>query len=103
MDFKMMKQAMELRSKLQKAQKELGKITVEADAGKGAVKIVANGRQEIISIKISPEAVNPAKVGDLEKMLLKAASDALEGARKASAEEMKKLSGGLGLNIPGLT
>jgi DNA-binding protein YbaB len=64
----MMKQAMELKSKLDKAKKELSKMTAEAEAGKGAVKVVASGDQKIISIKIAPEAVNPAKTGDLEKL-----------------------------------
>ncbi len=101
MNLNMMKQAMELKSKLDRAKKELSKMTVEAEAGKGAVKVVASGDQKIISIKIAPEAVNPNKTGDLEKLVFKATNDALEGARKLAAEEMKKLTGGL--NIPGLT
>jgi DNA-binding YbaB/EbfC family protein len=54
MNLNMMKQALEMRSKLQKVQKELGKMTVEGESGKGAVKVVANGQQEVISIKIDP-------------------------------------------------
>ena len=101
MNLNMMKQAMELRSKLEKAKKQLSKMAAEAEAGKGAVKVVASGDQKIVSIKISPEAVNPGKVGDLEKLVLKAANDALEKSRKMAADEMKSLTGGL--NIPGLT
>ena len=101
MNLNMMKQALELRSKLERAKKELGKMTVEAEAGKGAVRVTASGDQRIISIKIAPEAVNPGKVGDLEKLVFKAVNDALEESRKMAAEEMKKLTGGL--NIPGLT
>ncbi len=101
MNLNMMKQAMELKSKLDKAKKELSKMTAEAEAGKGAVKVVASGDQKIISIKINPEAVNPNKIGDLEKLVFKATNDALEEARKMAAEEMKKLTGGM--NIPGLT
>ena len=101
MNLNMMKQALELRSKLEKAKKELSKMTVEAEAGKGAVRVTASGDQKIISIKIAPEAVNPGKVGDLEKLVFKAVNDALEESRKMAAEEMKKLTGGL--NIPGLT
>jgi DNA-binding YbaB/EbfC family protein len=101
MNLNMMKQAMELRSKLEKVKKELSKMTAEAEAGKGAVKVVASGDQKIVSVKIAPEAVNPAKAGDLEKMVLKATNDALENAKKLAAEEMKKLTGGM--NIPGLT
>ncbi len=101
MNLNMMKQALELRSKLEKAQKELGKMTVETEAGHGAVKVTANGQQKVLAIKIAPEAVNPAKIGDLEKLVLKAVDDALEASKKLAADEMKKLTGGL--NIPGLT
>ena len=101
MNLNMMKQALELRSKLEKAKKELSKMTVEAEAGKGAVTVVASGDQKIVSIKISPDAVTPAKVGDLEKLVFRATNDALEKSLKMAGEEMKKLTGGL--NIPGLT
>jgi DNA-binding YbaB/EbfC family protein len=101
MDLGTMKQAMELRSKLEKIKKELSKMTVEADAGRGAVTVVASGDQKIISIKIVPEAVNTAKISDLEKLVLKATNDALEKSLKMAAAEMKQLTGGL--NIPGLS
>jgi DNA-binding YbaB/EbfC family protein len=100
-NLNMMKQAMELRSKLEKAKKQLSKMTADAEAGKGSIKVVASGDQKIVSIKILPEVVNPVKVGDLEKLVLKATNDALEKSRKMAAEEMKSLTGGL--NIPGLT
>jgi DNA-binding YbaB/EbfC family protein len=100
-NLNMMKQAMELRSKLEKVKKKLSKMTAEAEAGKGSIKVVASGDQKIVSIKILPEVVNPVKVGDLEKLVLKATNDALEKSRKMAAEEMKSLTGGL--NIPGLT
>jgi DNA-binding YbaB/EbfC family protein len=101
MNLNMMKQALEMRSKLQKVQKELGKMTVEGESGKGAVKVVANGQQEVISIKIDPSVVKPDKTGELEKLVLKAVADALEKAKDLATEEMKKITGGL--NIPGLT
>jgi len=101
MDINQMKQAMELRSQLEKIKKELSKMSVEAESGKGAVKVVASGDQKIISVTISPEAVNPAKVSELEKLIFKATNDALEKSLKMAASEMKKLTGGL--NIPGLS
>jgi len=96
-----MKQAMELRSKLEKIKKELSKMTVEAESSRGMITVVASGDQRIVSIKISPEAVNPNKVNDLEKMVLKTINDALEKSLKMAASEMKALTGGL--NLPGLT
>ena len=55
MNLSMIKQALELRSKLEKTQKELAKIKVEAESGNGAIKVTANGQQKILSIKISPD------------------------------------------------
>jgi len=100
MNLSMLKQAQELKSKLDKAQKELKNIIVEADAGKGAVKVTANGQQKVLSIKISPEVIDPAKTGKLEELVLKAVRDALEKAQKESAKQLKGLTGGL--KIPGL-
>ena len=101
MNLGMMKQAMEMRRNLEKAQKELAKKTVEVEAGKGAVKVVANGQLRIVSLKINPDAIDPKKMGDLEKMVFKAVNDALDQAQDMSAKELKKITGGL--NIPGLT
>lgn len=101
MDLGAVKQAMELRSKLEKIKKELSKMSVEAESGKGAVKVVASGDQKIISIKIDPAAMNPDKPGDLEKLVLRATNDALEKSLKMAAQEMKALTGDL--NFPGLT
>ena len=101
MNLGMMKQALEMRSKLEKAQKELAKKTVEAEAGKGAVKVVANGQLRILSIKIDPEAIDPKKPGDLEKLVFKAVNDALDAAQDMAAKELNQITGGL--KIPGLT
>jgi DNA-binding YbaB/EbfC family protein len=101
MDLNMMKQAMQLKSNLEKAQKELEKMTVEADAGDGAVKVTANGKQKILSIKIAPEAVETGKSANLEKLVFKAVTDAMEKSRKLADEKLKKLTGGM--KIPGIT
>lgn len=97
----MMKKAMELKSSLDKAQKELEKMTVEAEAGNGAVKVTANGKQKILSIKIAPEAVETGKAANLEKLVFKAVTDALEKSKNLAEEKLKKLTGGM--KIPGLT
>ena len=65
MNFSMLKQAQELKSKLDKAQKELSKVVVEADSGKGAVRVTINGQQKILSIKISPKVIDPNKAEHL--------------------------------------
>ncbi|MEK7353388.1 MAG: YbaB/EbfC family nucleoid-associated protein [Chloroflexota bacterium] len=101
MNFNMLKQAQELKSKLDKAQKELSKLVVEGEAGKGAVKVTMNGQQKILSVKISPEAVDPNKVSDLEKLILKAIGEASAKSEKMASQQLKGLTGGL--KIPGLT
>jgi DNA-binding YbaB/EbfC family protein len=101
MNFSMLKQAQELKSKLDKAQKELANSVIEADAGKGAVKVTINGQQKILSIKISPEVIDPDRPEDLEKLILKAISDATEKSQKLAAKQLRGLTGGL--KIPGLT
>jgi DNA-binding YbaB/EbfC family protein len=101
MNLGMMKQAMEMRSKLEKAQKELEKKTVEVESGKGAIKVVANGHLRILSIKIDPSVVDPKKTGDLEKLVFKGVNDALDAAQDMAAKELKGVTGGL--KIPGLT
>ncbi len=101
MNFSMIKQAQELKSKLDKAQKELSKLVIEADSGKGAVKVTIDGQQKILSIKISPKVIDPDKAGQLEQLVLKAITEATNKSQKLAAKQMKGLTGGL--KIPGLT
>ena len=101
MNLSMLKQAQELKSKLDKAQKELSHLTVEAEVGKGAVKVTANGQQKILSIKISPEVIDPNKPEQLEKLVLKAITEAHDKSQKLASKQLKGLTGGL--KIPGLT
>ena len=97
----MMNQARELKSKLDNAQKELDKTILEADSGKGAVRVTINGHQKVLSIKISPEVIDPDNAKRLEDLVLKAVSEALAKSQKVAAKQLKGLTGGL--KIPGLT
>ncbi len=101
MNFSMLNQARELKSKLDKAQKELGSTIVKADSGKGAVKVTISGKQKIVSIKISPEVIDPDKAEHLEELVLKAVSEAIAKSQKLAAKQLRDLTGGL--KIPGLT
>ena len=94
------KQAMELKSKLKQAQQDLSNNIVEAEAGNGAVRVTMDGQQKIKSVKISPEIINKGKPELLEKMILKAVSEALAKSQKEAAKQLKELTGGL--KIPGL-
>jgi DNA-binding YbaB/EbfC family protein len=100
MDKRMLRQAQELQAKLAKAQEELGDLTVEGSAGGGAVTVVADGHQNIRSIKISPDAVDPEDVGLLEDLILAAVNDSLEKSQKMAQDHLGSLTGNL--KIPGL-
>jgi DNA-binding YbaB/EbfC family protein len=100
MNLSMLNQARELKSKLDKAQKELGDTTLEASSGKGAVKVTITGKQKIQSVKISPEVVDPDKVEKLEELVLKAISEAIAKSQKLAAKQLGRLTGGF--KIPGL-
>jgi len=97
---KMMKQVQKMQADMAKVQEEVATKTVEATSGGGVIKVVANGKQEIISIEIKPEAVDPEDVEMLQDMVVAAVNEALRTAQEMVAGEMKKITGGL--NIPGL-
>ncbi len=97
---KMMKQAQKLQAQMMKMQEELGEKTVEASSGGGMVKVVANGKQQIASIQIEKEVVDPDDVEMLQDLVLAAVNDALAKSQEMVSSEMGKLTGGL--NIPGM-
>ena len=101
MNRSIMRQAKELQAKLAKAQQELAETTVEASSGGGAVKVTINGQQQIQSVKISPEAIEPDDVELLEDLVLTAVNEAIAKSQELAAKRLGKITGGL--NIPGLT
>jgi len=99
------KQAQKMQEKLMELQEGLGEKTVEATVGGGMVTVVANGRQEVVSIKIEPQVVDELKSGELEVSMLEdlvesGVNAALVKARELVQQEMARLTGGL--RIPGL-
>ena len=96
----MMKQAQKLQSQMAKLQEELADKTIETSSGGGMVKVVANGKQEVISIQIEKEVVDPDDVEMLQDLVLAAVNDALTKSQEMVSSEMSKLTGGM--NIPGL-
>ena len=93
-----MKQAARMQQQMEQVQAALAARTVEATSGGGAVKVVARCDGSLASIKIDPAATGDAQM--LEDMLLSAANQALDQAKKISTEEMGKVT--QGLNMPGL-
>jgi len=96
----MMKQAQKLQSKMVKLQEELAEKTIDASSGGGMVKVVANGKQQVVSIDIEKEVVDPEDVEMLQDLVLAAVNDALAKSQEMVSSEMSKLTGGM--NIPGL-
>ena len=97
----MMKQAQKLQSKIFKLQEEMADKTVEASVGGGMIKVTANGKQQLVSINIEPEVLDPDDVQMLEDLIVSGVNEALRKAQEMVSEEMNKLTGGF--NIPGLT
>ncbi len=97
---KMMEQAQQLQSKMLKLQEEMAEKTVEATAGGGMVKVVANGKQQVVSMQIEREVVDPDDVEMLQDLILAAVNEALSKSQEMVSEKMSRLTGGL--NIPGL-
>jgi DNA-binding YbaB/EbfC family protein len=100
-----LKQAQKMQEQMQKIQDELGNLEVEGSAGGGMVTVTANGKQEIIGIKIDQQVVDPDDVEMLEDLVVAAVNQALQKAQEIANDEMGKAAGGMlppGFKIPGL-
>lgn len=95
-----MNQAKMMQNRLAQIQEEMALKTVEASSGGGMVSVTANGRQEVLTIKIEKEVVNPDDVEMLQDLIQAAVNDALRKAQEMVSQEMAKVTGGL--KIPGL-
>lgn len=93
----MMKQAQKMQQRMQKMQEELESREVEASAGGGVVTVVLNGKKELQSIQIKPEAVDPDDVEMLEDLVLAAVNEGLRKVEEMLQSEMAKITGGLNL------
>lgn len=96
----MMKQAQQMQAKMASLQNELAEREVEASAGGGAVKVKVNGKQELLSIKIAQEAVDPNDVETLETLVQTAVNQAMKQSQEMVTSAMSKITGGL--NLPGM-
>lgn len=96
----MMKQMQKVQSQIENLQKELEEKTLETTAGGGAIKIVVNGKNEVVELKIDKDIVDPDDVEMLEDLIIAGINSAFKDIEKEKNDEMAKLTGGLG--IPGL-
>ena len=100
MGFNNMKALQQMQQRMLKMQEDLANSTFEGTAGGGAVTLTLKGTYEVVGLKISPEAVDPADVASLEDLIIAAAHDGFEKVRA----QQEKLLGGVmgGMKIPGL-
>jgi len=96
----MMKAAQKMKAEMERIQAEAATKTVEGSSGGGMVVAVANGKGELLSVKIDPEVVRAEDIEMLQDLIAAAANDALRKARELMTREVSQLAGGLGL--PGL-
>ncbi|WP_041427226.1 YbaB/EbfC family nucleoid-associated protein [Syntrophomonas wolfei] len=97
---KMIKQAKQVQEKIVKMQEELREREIEASSGGGVVTVKVNGKQELVSIQIKPEAVDPDDLEMLEDLVLAAVNEGIRKSQEMVSSEMAKITGGF--NIPGL-
>jgi nucleoid-associated protein EbfC len=94
--------AQRMQQELSRVQAELAQKRVEGSAGGGMVTAVANGRQQLISLKIEKEVVDPSDIGMLQDLVLAAVNQALAKAAEVAQQEMAKVTGQVNLKLTGL-
>jgi hypothetical protein len=95
-----MKQAQQMQQKMARLQEEASQKTAEVSVGGGAVTAVVNGKNQVLSLSIRKEAVDPEDVEMLQDLVVAAVNEALKKVQSEVAAEMEKITGGM--NIPGL-
>lgn len=96
----MMKQAQQMQAKLATLQNELAARELDVSVGGGAMKVRISGKQEILSIKLSPDAVDPNDVATLEELVMTGMNQAIKESQDMVSSAMSKITGGM--NLPGM-
>ena len=94
------RQAQKMQEEMERVQEEMEAKIIEGKASGGVVSVTANGKKEILSVKISPDAVDPDDIETLEDLIMVAVNDAISQADEMMTEGMSAVTGGL--SIPGL-
>jgi DNA-binding YbaB/EbfC family protein len=94
------KQMQQMQAKLAKIQEELGDETVEASVGGGVVKIVMTGHQQVVSVSIDPEALDPEDPETIQDLMVAAFNEALKNSQELASQRLGAITGGM--KIPGL-
>ena len=97
-----LQQAQQLQERLANVQQELASRTVDASAGGGMVTATVNGKLEVISIRIEPSLLDSKDVDQLQDLVVAAVNEGIRSAQRLVADEMGKVTGGLGIKLPGM-
>jgi len=97
----MLRQALEVKQRIEEMKENLAQERIDAAAGGGMVQVQLNGKMEVLSIKIDPEVINPEEPEMLETLVQAAVNEGVAKAQAMLKERMGELTGGL--DIPGLT
>ena len=97
MNMNMVKQAQKMQQDMLKMQEEMESKEYEATVGGGVVKAVVNGKHEVLSISIAPEAIDPDDVEMLQDMIVGAVNEAMRKADTEASQNLSRLTGGLNL------
>lgn len=99
---KLMKQMQKMQEDMARAQEQLALETVQASAGGGAVTATVTGALEIVSVEISPDAVDPEDIEMLQDVIVAAVNEALRAAQEIANQRLGAVTGGLsGMGLPG--
>lgn len=97
----MMKQAMEMKAKVEELKEQMAQEVIEAGAGGGMVSITMNGKMEVLSVAIDPEVIDPSEPEMLGTLVQAAVNEGVHKVQELLQERMREATGGL--DIPGLT
>ena len=95
-----MRQAQQMQQKMSQVQNELAGRTVTASVGGGMVSVTLNGKNELLSVQIDREVINPEDREMLQDLIVSAVNEGLKKAQGMAQAEMRKITGGI--NIPGI-
>ena len=98
----LIKKYQKMQEDMENLQAELDEREYDVSAGGGVVAVKINGKKEILSIDIKPEIVDPDDIETLSDILVAAVNEAIKRVEDTNSAEMAKITGGMGMGMPGL-
>lgn len=98
----MLRQAQKMQEDMQTKQSELDERIYDVSAGGGVIKVKINGKKEILNVEIAPEIVDPDDIETLQDIVVAAVNEAIKKVESTNEAEMNKITGGMGMGMPGM-